>query len=103
MKVDWTSLARDDVREIVAYIAHDNPIAANRVAESIIEAVEKLGDFPQIGREGLVPGTLELVLPRLPYVISYRVERRGVQILAVLHAARDRQRVLGAKRRNVNR
>jgi toxin ParE1/3/4 len=95
MKLEWTHPARDDVLEIIGYIAQDDPAAADRVGEAIIEAVGKLSDFPQIGRDGIVPGTRELVLPRLPYIISYRVARQGVQILAVLHSARDRRRVLG--------
>lgn len=49
-KVVWTPLARDDLREIVEHIARDDPEAARRVGERILESVEVLGDMPELGR-----------------------------------------------------
>ena len=49
-KLVWTPLARDDLREIVRYIARDNPAAALRVGERILNSVEPLKSMPQMGR-----------------------------------------------------
>ena len=52
-------------------------------------AVEtRLVMHPEIGRPGRVPGTRELVVPRTPFIIPYRVKDNAVQILRVYHAAR---------------
>lgn len=43
-------------------------------------------------RRGFVPGTLELV--EYPYIVVYRVlnTRREIEILSIVHGARDRDR-----------
>lgn len=41
-KVVWTDPALADLREIAAHIASDNPVAAGRVGNSMIEHVETL-------------------------------------------------------------
>jgi toxin ParE1/3/4 len=46
-----TSQADRDLREIVGYIARDNPAAAERVGLRLIERVELLKNFPKLGRE----------------------------------------------------
>jgi toxin ParE1/3/4 len=46
-----TSQADRDLREIVGYIARDNPAAAERVGLRLIERVELLTNFPKLGRE----------------------------------------------------
>jgi toxin ParE1/3/4 len=43
---------------------------------------------PHMGRPGRVPGTRELVVSDLPYVIPYRVRGHTIQILRVFHTAR---------------
>ena len=50
-KLVWTPLARDDLREIVSYIARDDPAAARRVGERILGSVEPLTTMPQMGRK----------------------------------------------------
>jgi addiction module RelE/StbE family toxin len=70
------------------YIARDNPDAAVRVVGAITAAVDHLAKHPAMGRAGRVPGTRELVVPNLPYIIPYRVRGEAVEILRVFHAAR---------------
>jgi len=41
------------------------------------------------GRDGRVLGTRELVISGTPFLIAYRIEKKEVRILAVLHAARE--------------
>mgnify|MGYP001817449041 FL=1 len=58
------------------------------VAQRIGHAVSQLEDHPKLGRSGRVRGTLELVIPGLPYIVPYRVKGKEVQILSVFHTAR---------------
>jgi toxin ParE1/3/4 len=89
MKIIWSPEAIDDLISLRAYIAEDNPAAAHRIALNIIRNIEELlADNPQMGRPGRVSGTRELVIPRTPYIVPYRVERGTLQIIRVYHGAR---------------
>ncbi len=92
MRLFWAPGAIEDLRHLRAYIARDNPRAATEIATGIaakvIDAVERLPEFPASGRPGRMPNTRELVVPGTPLVIPYRVTDRGVEIIAVLHGAR---------------
>jgi addiction module RelE/StbE family toxin len=75
------------LQKIYQRIAADNAAAAPRVIERIRIAVERLREFPAIGRSGRVEGTRELVIPGTPYIVPYRVVGDVVQIITVLHSA----------------
>ena len=81
--------AQRDREDIHAYIARRDPARASHVLATIATAVNRLADLPALGRPGLKPGTRELVIPRLPYIAVYRVRGERVQILRVLHTARE--------------
>jgi addiction module RelE/StbE family toxin len=74
----------EDIRE---RIAADNPTVATRMIERIRAAVVRLAASPALGRSGRVAGTRELVIPRTPYVVPYRVAGDVVQIITILHSA----------------
>ena len=78
-----------DLEEVGNYIARDNPAAADRVVTSILDQVESLTTHPHIGRPGRVPETRKLLIADTPYIAPYRVRGEDVQVLAVLHGARQ--------------
>jgi toxin ParE1/3/4 len=81
--------AQRDREDIHAYIARRDPARASHVLAANATAVNRLADFPALGRPGRKPGTRELVIPRLPYIAVYRVRGERVQMLRVLHTARE--------------
>ena len=85
----WTAAASADRTRALEFIATDNPIAARRLALALDQATTRLMAFPQRGRQGLLPGTRELVTVP-PYVVVYQVQDDAVVILRVWHAAQDR-------------
>ena len=88
MKIVWSPEAVEDLVSLRAYIAEDSPATAQRTVRLIIESIEQLlPDNPRMGRAGRVPGTRELVIPRTPYIVPYRLQRTTIQILRVYHAA----------------
>lgn len=89
MKIIWTEPARQDLRAIFEYIAEENPRAARALLAEIKERVGVLIDQPQLGRAGRVEGTRELVLTGTSYILPYRIKDQQIQILAVLHTARQ--------------
>jgi toxin ParE1/3/4 len=88
MEIVWTAQAVADLAEIEQYIEQERPEAARRVAAHLLGSVEHLAEFPQLGKPGPRPGMRSLVVP--PYVISYRVRSRRLEILSVWHSRRLR-------------
>jgi len=85
----WSPEAIEDLAALRAYIEQDDPASARRVALHIIHNIEiLLPANPEIGRAGRVPGTRELVIPRTPFIVPYRLQGRTIQILRVFHGAR---------------
>jgi toxin ParE1/3/4 len=89
--IAWTLPALQHLREAREYIEIDNPEAAARQIDLIEAAVNQLRAFPMMGRVGRRTGTRELPVPGTPYIIVYRVMKATVQVLAVLHGARNWQ------------
>jgi toxin ParE1/3/4 len=87
----WSSEAIEDLAALHAHIEQDNPTAAQRIAPHIIANIETLlARNPAMGRPGRVPGTRELVIPRTPFVVPYRVIGNTIEILRIFHGARRR-------------
>lgn len=90
MQVKGTRRALRDLDEAFEWIVADNPRAATEVIDRLRSATRLLADNPRMGRPGGVPDTRELVVSRTPYVVMYRIRSDQVQILTVLHHARER-------------
>ena len=88
MRIIWTEPAPRALESIQDYIARDNRRAAWEVGERVRQAVNQLEEFPKLGRPGRVRGTLELVVPDLPYIVPYRIKGSEIQILSVYHTSR---------------
>lgn len=94
MTIRGTQPANEDFLGIVSWIAASNRAAAAKVGQLILSAVEGLGDYPFQGKPGRSPGTRELMIPGLPYVVACSVESatavplpQTVVVLRVLHGA----------------
>ena len=89
MKPVWSPEAINDLVALRAYIEQDDPAAAQRVAHHIIRNIETLlANTPEMGRPGRVPGTRELVIPKTPFIVPYRLVGNTIQILRIFHGAR---------------
>lgn len=88
-KVHKRSSARTDLIAIWHYIAPDSFDAANRMLDAINEKLNALAQNPFLGRAcpELAPDLRRL--PVKSYVIFYRPTADGVEIVRVLHGARD--------------
>ena len=89
MRVCWSTPARLELRRQTRYIASDNPTAARQVAERVREAAKRLAAYPLLGRPGRVVDTRELVVPRTPFTLAYRVTGQIVEIIGVVHQAQE--------------
>lgn len=87
MHTRWTRQASKNLESILEYIAADNPLAAKKLATDALLKIERLEDFPLMGRTGILPMTRELVIHE-NYIVHYRVRDENIEILRVLHAKR---------------
>jgi len=88
--------AAQDITEIWEFIAEDNPLAAGRVREDILDAIRKLVPFPDQGhpRSDLTSRRVRFQTIR-DYLIAYIPEEKPLVVIAVLHGRRS-PRVLAA-------
>lgn len=90
MKVRWTKAALSHLTAIYEYIRLDSPHYAIRVVDKITTKSQLLIDFPQSG--SLVPEYKDQDIRQVfewPYRIIYRIAENEVQVLAILHGARE--------------
>jgi toxin ParE1/3/4 len=90
MIVRWTKPAADDLTHICDYTENRfDPSQARRAALAIYQTADGLKDMPNRGRPGRRPGTRELTVTGLPFVIIYRVGKEAVEIVRILHGAQQ--------------
>jgi toxin ParE1/3/4 len=91
-RIDWTEPALDDLADVVAFIAADDPEVAVRVGDKIAEHVELLKGHPEMGSfyRRRPAGDIQQIL-EYPFRIFYRLRKDAevVEILHVWHGARD--------------
>ena len=87
--------ATHDLRELAAHIELDSEGAAKRFEEAAAVVFAELLEMPELGasREWLshrLPGLRMWPIPRFPnHLVFYRPTAAGIEIVRVLHAARD--------------
>ena len=86
-------MAEADRDAIIDYIAHDNPLGAIELGDTINERVDGLPAHPKLYRLGRVKGTREMVV-HPNYLVVYRVRRNFIEIVRVLHSAQQWPRAL---------
>lgn len=84
-----TPEAEADLIEIWLYIGRNNPSAADRTMGSIERTTNLIADFPLMGaaHPELAPELRSFLAGN--YVIYYRPVENGIEIVRVLHHARD--------------
>jgi toxin ParE1/3/4 len=90
-KLIWSPAARDDLHDIVVFIARDNPERAMSFGYELISQADRLQGFPEIGR--MVPEYRNSNIRELifnPYRLVYRInhDRELCEIARVWHSAR---------------
>jgi toxin ParE1/3/4 len=96
MKMRVTDDAKADLRQINVFISEPNAIAAEGVIDRIRKTLTLLGVLPRLGHPGLVHGTFEKEVPRMPYLVVYRIDitddDRELVVLRVYHGAHPRSK-----------
>lgn len=88
MKILFTSTARHQFLEAIAYIHRDKPAAAVNFRQKAEKTLSRLEEFPESGR--LLPEFPDLPFREVivsPYRFFYRIKHKTVWIVAVWHSA----------------
>ena len=90
MKINWTDNSIQDLKEIKAYISKDSDFYATRFIEKLIDGVDSLAIFPDMGRS--VPEAQNKLIRELiyrPYRIIYKINKNYIDIITVVNSHRD--------------
>ena len=81
--------AKSDLKEIWKYIASDSTERANDFLRALNDKMDTLAKNPLMGRERdeVMPGLRSFPFKR--YVIFYQPLQDGIDVVRVLHGARD--------------
>jgi toxin ParE1/3/4 len=90
MRIRWTTAAAENLEQIKDYLARHHPQFAQSTVLELYEAIRSLKTYPMRGRAGREEGMRELVLPRLPYIVGYRVREESIEVLHIFHSAQSR-------------
>ena len=90
-KLIWSPAARDDLHDIVVFIARDNSSRAMSFGYELISETERLRNFPELGR--VVPEYKNDLIREIifrPYRVVYRInhDTKFCEIARVWHSAR---------------
>ena len=91
-KVIWDDEAIEELGKAVRFISPDNPAAARKIGEMIIQKAGILGSFPRLGKIYSKLNRDDVrEIPVPPYRIFYHIKdtERFVRILKVWHGARQ--------------
>src|SRR4051794_8888702 len=88
-QVRISAQAEADLKDIWVYIARSNAGAADKLIAGVIEKYQSLASFPLMGRsrEELAQGLRSYPVGK--YLIFYRPIDAGIEVVRVLHGARD--------------
>ena len=88
-KIKWSHDSIEDLKEICHFIAIDSPYYAELLRDRIVEMVEHLEVFPEMGRhvpESDDPRVRELIYKN--YRIVYQIKAGYLEIITVIHGSR---------------
>jgi plasmid stabilization system protein ParE len=90
LKVYWTNTALEHLLAIHAFAAQNSRLYADRLVDRLTRRSEQFGEFPHSGRsvpEYMREDIREAIEP--PYRIIYKVRDDRIDVLGVVHGARQ--------------
>jgi len=96
-----TESAKFDLKEIIAFIAKNNPMNASKILKRIEDKINSLKKFPERG--GYVPELLKhkikdyRQLIESPWKIIYKIDNNIVNVLIIIDSRRNTQDILVEK------
>jgi plasmid stabilization system protein ParE len=90
MRVHWTDTAQGHLRAIHNYIKQDSPEYARRTVDRLTRRSVQIAQFPRSGRKVPEYESDEIrEVIEAAYRVIYRIKPDQIDVLAVIHGARD--------------
>lgn len=94
MRLRLTEDAASDLESIKTFTADFDDAIADGIIDRIAGVIRLLCHWPHMGHAGSRVGTFEMAVPRLPFVIIYRLDfgdrAEELIVLRIYHMRRDR-------------
>jgi addiction module RelE/StbE family toxin len=93
MKISYTQMALNDLKRLHAFIDKHNPQAAMKAANRLKSGVERLAEFPLLGKDCSPNEEKEIVLRDLvisKYIVRYMLLSKEIIILRIWHGKEDK-------------
>ncbi|MGH6872100.1 MAG: type II toxin-antitoxin system RelE/ParE family toxin [Rhizomicrobium sp.] len=94
MRVSYSAAARADLVEIGTWLEQEGHVRSKDFVDELVDACDQIGGMPRAFR--VLFRSAGLPIRRKPwrnYLIFYTVGRSAVEIVHVIHAARDFERI----------
>jgi toxin ParE1/3/4 len=88
MRVRYSPRALTDREAIYEYLEKRSPQGAQRVKLAIVRAIRVLASHPRLGQVTDKADVYELIVPRRPYKVYYRIQSDEIWILHIRDARR---------------
>lgn len=93
-RIEYSSAALTDLRNILDYVGDFSPDAAERIHGEIIETIEKLGAVPGIGHRRDDVQNQDFRFHGIgSYVVGFQYDEEVLSIIRVVHGSRDFKRL----------
>ena len=102
IRLTVSAAAQADLDAIAEYIARDDLAAAEQFIEKLTGTFNRLCDGPGIGspRDDLMAGLRGRAFGS--YIIYYHVRPERLEIVRVIHGARDQAKIFGTVRKSID-
>ncbi len=85
-RLSWTAEAAATVRDVYAYMARDRPETAHRTLEAILNKVDSLTEYPELGQPYCYGAGAVRVLSYGSFRVAYLLEESGdLLVLGIFH------------------
>ncbi len=91
MLIKWAVSAQEDLRSILQYFINEqDEETGQELVNGLFGSTTRLENFPLSGKPGEIHDTRELILPKLSYILVYKVNNATVEIIRVIHTSKLR-------------
>ena len=91
VEISWSFQAEIDLQDLILFVCADGSVAGEVFIRALLEKIELLADFPQMGRvlpEHPASGYRELVHRDYRLIYRFAPSQAGIEMIRIWHGAR---------------
>lgn len=81
--------AKRELKAIRKYISRNSIYYANKTVDEVIEKIQLLKNFPEMGKQIEIDGKIVRQIIYKSYRIFYQLDSNNIYILSIFHHSRD--------------